>query len=76
MTEISEEHIAAVLKQIAESDKPLNAGDLEGDEEQNLLAVRALKLRGDITGKFLDCHRRPGDQSGRFLAAAARLSIA
>lgn len=71
--ELSEDVILGVLQQIEAAPRATSISSLTGDRPLNLLAVRELKRRGLITGKFLNDSTRPGDQMGPFLYDAARL---
>ncbi|MEW6462731.1 MAG: hypothetical protein AB1459_16545 [Pseudomonadota bacterium] len=71
--QLTEEAVNDVLSQIRDSSTPLAASAIAGDSEVVLLAIRELRRRGLITGKYLDDSTRPGDAYGRFLYDAARL---
>jgi hypothetical protein len=74
--QITDALLETVMQHIRENPRKTSAGSLPGDTDLNLLAVRELRRRGLITGVFLDDPTRAGDQSGRFLADAARLEPA
>jgi len=68
--EITEELLNSVLAQIKASPR-CTSGSLKGREADNLLALRELRRRGLITGKFMDSTKR--DQHGLLLYDAAQL---
>ncbi|WP_339521769.1 hypothetical protein [Pseudomonas sp. EA_35y_Pfl2_R111] len=71
--ELTEELLSSVMQHIKANPRTTAICNLEGDREQNLLAVRELRRRGLIKGVFLDDSSRPGDRLGAFLHDAARL---
>lgn len=73
--QLTDEAISSVLAYIAENPK-CSSGDLPGDQEIALLALRQLKLRGRIKGMFqADMTKIGNDQGGAYIGQAVGLEL-